>query len=211
MVIHGIGMKDGKMVYDDALLDEAGMYYIVIDTLAKIYKQATVVYAFIDRASINFFDIEKTERANTAFMHVKEALKEFVEGHWGKETEVVMSTAYSPLGVKILAIVFGVPSLIRREELEKIASELGIDLNRHMRKRVGELEESVVKLLLSKWIAEGLEAQSCTEVLQQFRERGITRLELYSIKDRKWAGRKPKHAIDDDAISHLSAWSVTPI
>lgn len=210
-MIHGIGMKDGKIVYDDALLDEAGMYYIVLDTLAKVYRQATVVYAFIDRASVNFFNVEKTEKVNTAFMNVKKTLKEFVEGHWGKDVEVVMSTAYSSLGVKILAIVFGVPSLIRREELEKIATELGIDMNRQLRKRVDELEESVVKLLLSKWIAEGLEAQSCKEVLQQFREKGITRLEIYSIEDKKWVDKRPKHAIDDDAISHLSAWSVTPV
>mgnify|MGYP001772885805 CR=1 FL=1 len=176
-----------------------------LDYLLDKYSEATVIFATSDVYLDDTREEEVLAWYNTSLLVVPR-MYDFVKSHWGREVEIESFFNNTLLsGIRLTYIVFGVPSLIKRDEIEKFLEAEGIKVTRQMRKREDVLQELAVKSLLTRWLEEGVKRSGTKDMLENFRKNGITKIEVYSIKDKKWAGKKPPDfdCNKDDITSYL--------
>ena len=179
-----------------------------LDYLLDSYSEVTVIFATL---GVYLDDIGEggVWAWHSASQLVVPRMHDFVKSHWGREVEiepVLNNTLFS--GLELSYFVFGVPSLVREEELEKFLEAEGISVTRQMRKN-GKLQEMATKVLLTKWLEEGLKRSGTKDVLEGFKKRGIVKIEVYSIKDKKWVGNVPPN-FDGDITEYLVMRAMSP-
>ena len=180
-----------------------------LDYLLDSYSEVTVIFATL---GVHLDDIGEggVWAWHSASLLVVSRMHDFVKSHWGRGVEikpVLNNTLFS--GLELSYFVFGVPSLVREEELEKFLEAEGVDVTRQARKRTDRLHELATKVLLTKWLEEGLKRSGTKDVLEGFKERGIAKIEVYSIKDKKWVGKVPPD-FDGDLMEYLVMRAMSP-
>ena len=179
------------------------------DLLSK-FNEATAIIA-ITRPLGRFVEDDKVMEIEGIFSTVKDKVEEFVKSYWNKDHDIFMGIANTPTsGLKLIIVIFGIPSLVRQEDINKILQGESISPVKLIKRKEEKDIEIAIKALLNRWIVERLKEEGLNDVLEKFRKGGIASIEVYSIKNGKFVGQKPRFTDTDEAIPYLVARTILP-
>ena len=182
-----------------------------MNVLLDKYNDATIIRMTIGSMNYDEMDYEKSNAVGNAIFGLKHIIRDFVKSNWGIDPEIIINFFHMYYqAINLIIIIFGVQSLIKEEDISKILDAEGVKYTRNLMKRSDEAEELATKILFSKWLAERLEQVGLKDILENFKKSMIEEIEVYSVKDKKWTGKKP---IDghDNVVIYLAVKTFAPL